>query len=304
MLRLDLMRLESPERFQLLCSRLARRAFPDAMPVAFASWDGGRDIIQMMHLDGDTLVHDVVWQAKFTDQLNATTKRSVHDSIATITDRRKTRIGRWILCLPIDPTGVFLDWLAKEIPSAWKWEVWGATTLLELLENNPDITETFFYAAYEELRQYFVVENLELVRFLLDPACQWKQSDPKVLHFSSKNVISPDLVLDIIVRNSGRVDAVLFGLEVEFIDWEPKMHGLPGEGLLFPQITYDISINRGRPGLYRSVLEPPLVVGAASVERFKIRIRDTGYAWRGTIVLSLDYGNENYLRLPALRLYT
>lgn len=298
------MRLQSPERFQTLCSRLARRAFPDAMPVAFASWDGGRDIIQMMHLEGETLVHDVVWQAKFTDRLDATTKRAIRESIATIAERGNVKIGRWILCIPVDPTGVFLEWLAKEIPPEWKWEVWGATTLLELLEENPDITEQFFYAVYEELRRQFAVEKLELVRFQLDPACQWEQRDPDVLNFFIRGrVRSPDFVLDIIVRNVGRVDAVLLALEVDFIDWEPKMHGIPGQGLLFPQITYEISINHGRPDTYRSVCEPPLVVRAGGVERFKIRIRDTGYAWRGTIELTLDYGDEKRLRLPALRLY-
>lgn len=304
MLQLDLMRLQSPERFQTLCSRLARRAFPEAMPVAFASWDGGRDIIQMMHLEGDKLVHDVVWQAKFTDRLDSTTKRAIRESIATITDRGNIKVGRWILCIPVDPTGVFLEWLAKELPPEWKWNVWGATTLLELLEENPDITEQFFYAVYEDLRRQFAVEKLELVRFQLDPACQWEQRDPDVLNFFIRGrVRSPDFVLDIIVRNVGRVDAVLLALEVDFIDWEPKMHGIPGQGLLFPQITYEISINHGRPDTYRSVCEPPLVVRAGGVERFKVRIRDTGYAWRGTIELTLDYGDEKRLRLPALRLY-
>ena len=304
MLHLDLMRLENPERFQILCSRLARRVFPEALPVAFASWDGGRDIIELTRLEGETFVHEAVWQAKFTNRLNASTKRAIHDSIATITERGNVRVGRWILCIPVDPTGVFLEWLAKEIPETWKWEVLGETILLDLLEKNPDITESFFYPVYEELRQYFAVENLELVRFLLDPSCEWRQHDPSVLHFASRNVLSPDLVFDIIVRNTGRVDAVLLALEVEFIDWEPKMHGLPGQGLLFPQITYKISINHGKPDIYRSVCDPPLVVHAGSVERFKIRICDTGYAWHGTIEVTLDYGNEKRLRLPALKLYT
>ncbi len=305
MLHLDLMRLQSPERFQTLCSRLARRVFPDALPVAFASWDGGRDIVQLTHVENETLVHEIVWQAKFTNRLDATTKRSIRDSIATITERGHVKVDRWILCIPVDPTGVFLDWLAREVPAMWKWEVWGATILLELLERNPDVTETFFYAAYEELRQQFAVEKLELVRFLLDPSCEWDQRDPNVLHFFIRgSVRSPDFVLDVIVRNTGRSDAVLLALEAQFIDWEPKMHGLPGQGLLFPQIIYKVSINHGRPGIYRSVCEPPLVIRAGGVERFKIRICDTGYAWRGTIEVILDYGNEKRLRLPAFRLYT
>lgn len=255
-------------------------------------------------MEGETLVHEAVWQAKFTDRLDRTTKRSIKESIAAIRKRENINVGKWILCIPVDPTGVFLDWLARELPATWKWEVWGATILLKKLEENPDITETFFYVAYEELRQYFAVEKLELVRFLLDPACEWSQPDANVLHFSSRNVSAPDLVFDVIVKNVGRIDAVLLALEAHLFDCERVLHGLPGEGLLFPQITYKVSINHGQPGFYRSSCEPPLIVHASSVERFKIRINDTGYAWRGTMVVTLDYGGGKRLRLPALRLYT
>jgi hypothetical protein len=41
-----------------------------------------------------------------------------------------------------------------------------------------------------------------------------------------------------------------------------------------------------------------------SVERFKIRLTDTGYAWYGSVAITLDYGKGKLLRLPALRLYT
>src|SRR5438094_4147697 len=153
MLQLDLMALDD-KRFQLLCSRLARRSFPGAMPINFASWDGGRDIVQMVHMDGETLVHDVVWQAKFTDRLNSATKKSIVESIETIRGRLDVKVRKWILCLPIDPTGPFLDWLAGTLSSTdWQWEVWGETILLALLEKNPDIVESFFYPVYEELRR-------------------------------------------------------------------------------------------------------------------------------------------------------
>jgi len=303
MLRLDLMRLESAERFQLLCARIARRSFPDAIPLAFASWDGGRDIVRMGRLENGVLIHDIVWQAKFTDRLNSTTQRAIRGSIASIQNNAQAPVSRWILCLPIDPTGVFLDWLARELPTNWKWDVWGATTLLEKLEANPDLVEIFFYAAYEELRQIFAVERLELIRFQLDGSCQWSQLDSKILNFKSRNVKSPDLVFDLIVRNSGRTDAVLMSIEVQVIERESKLHGYPGEGLLFPQVTYEVSVNEGRVGTYRSICEPPLIVHGDSVERFKIRIRDTGYGWSGTILVTLDYGSDKRLRLPALRLY-
>ncbi|WP_437916531.1 metallophosphoesterase [Sorangium sp. So ce302] len=303
-IQIDLMQLGDEKRFQDLCTRLARRIFPDTMPIAFASWDGKRSIVAMMGIRDNVPVSEAVWQTKFTDRFDAPTKQLIRESIATIRDLEHTKIDRWILCVPVDPTDAFIDWLTKEVPETWRLEVWGATAIRELLQKNPDLVETFFYATHEELQQFFAVENIELVRFMIDPSCQWLQADPQVLHFSiSDNVESPDLVLDIIVRNSGEVDAILLGFAVNFIEWEVKPHGIPGSGLLFPQITYEISINHGRPGTYRSVCEPPLIVRAGSVERFKIRVRDTGYAWRGTIAVTLDFGNGKRLRLPFFRLY-
>lgn len=312
MLKLDLMRLETPERFQMLCSRLARREFPDALPLAFSSWDGGRDILRLVkYTVGERprdvkLDHDIIWQAKFTDDLGATTRRSVQRSIASVVDRQDMTVRRWILCLPVDPTGVFHDWLAEELqPTGWNWEIRGASIILEALESNPDLVETFFWAAYEELRKYFRVDDLELFDLRLDPDCEWDQFDKYVLAFARRgNVASPDLVLDLIVRNVGTVDAVVLALMATVTESEIDPHGLPGEGLLFPQITYDVSIHGGQPGAYSSRCEPPLVVKAGGVARFKIRIRDTGYSWRGNVVLGLDCGNGRALRLPAIRLYT
>lgn len=298
------MQIESPERFQLLCSRLARREFPNAMPVNFSSWDGGRDILLCPTFDKGIIKHDTVWQVKFTRNLGATTKRAIQESIASITNQDNMEIAKWILCMPVEPTGKFLNWLATQIPTNWEWQVWGKAIITELLEKNPDITHAFFYPVYEELRNHFAVENLELERFILDPSCEWKQPDSKILHFYiSNNVASPDFILDIIVKNTGESDALLQALEVDFIEWEPKMHGIPGEKLLYPQITYKVSINHGKPALYRTICEPPLIVTAKSFERFKICICDTGYAWRGTITITLDYGREKRLCLPYLRLY-
>jgi hypothetical protein len=299
------MHLENGERFQLFCARLVRREFPTAMPLAFASWDGGRDIVQMMQMQGDQIVHGAVWQAKFTDSLDSTTKRAIRESIDTIRQRPEVVVRRWILCMPVDPTGVFLDWLAGEVPSDWKWEVWGETILLEKLEKNPDIIESFFYPVYEQLRRIFMVEQLELVRFQLDEECQWHQFDPQILHFGPiGNVVSPDLVLDVIVRNTGRLDSALLAIEVQVFDWEIKPHGVPGEGLLFPQYTYRVSIRGGEPGKHRADCEPPLVIKGESLERFKIRVTDTGYSWRGNLAVTLDYGIGKRLRLPVMRLLT
>jgi hypothetical protein len=306
MLKLDLMRLETPQRFQALCTRLVRREFPDALPTNFASWDGGRDILRLDELIDGKLVHHAVWQAKFTNRLDAATKRAIAESISTITRNAAIKVKRWILCLPVDPTGHFLDWLAREVARAgWTPEVWGSSVLLEKLEHQSDLIENFFWADFEELRRHFRADDLELLELHLDESCQWEQRDRKVLAFSStENVDSPDLVLDVIVRNVGTVDGVIVGLVVDFVEWECNPHGYPGTGLLFPQVTYAVSINRGRPGTYTARCEPPLIIRGGSVERFKIRLCDTGYAWRGTIVVSLDYGRGRTLRLPAMRIYT
>jgi hypothetical protein len=216
-------------------------------------------------------------------------------------------VRKWILCLPGDPTGVFHDWLAKEMRSTgWEWSIWGASIILEKLEldTNRDLVETFFWATYEELRRYFHVDDLELLDIHLDDACQWTQHDPKVLTFVGGGVLSPDLVLDLIVRNVGTVDAVMMGLRVSVLESEPDPHGLPGDGLLFPQITYEVSINGGQPGTYTARCDPPLVIKGHSPERFKIRLRNTGYSWRGTIAIGLDYGKGRMLPLPAMRIYT
>ena len=77
----------------------------------------------------------------------------------------------------------------------------------------------------------------------LDSTCQWRQGDPNVLGFSQQgNAKSSDLLLDLIVRNTGTVGTALTGIEAEIFDWRPKLHGLPGEGLLFSQITYVVSV--------------------------------------------------------------
>ena len=123
-----------------------------------------------------------------------------------------------------------------------------------------------------------------------------------MLCFSRRgNVRSADLVLDVIVRNTGTIGVALTGIQAEVFDWRLKMHGLPGDGLLFPQITYAVSIRGGKSGVYFAECEPPLLVEAGDLERFKIRITDTGYAWNGGLRVSLQTGPLEKLTLPALR---
>ena len=91
---------------------------------------------------------------------------------------------------------------------------------------------------------------------------------------------------------------------MEVRDSTRVLHGLPGEGLLFPQITYSVSINEGEPGCYATVCEPPLVVKGQGLERFKVRLVDTGYAWTGAVQVLLGYARNRRLELPWLRIVT
>ena len=312
-LPLDLMLLETPNRFQDMCFRLARLKFPKAQPVNFASWDRGRDIVEFSSHAGRG---DVIWQCKFTKDLGATTRKAVLKSLETLdrhygqkTSKRhpnRHKIARWILCLPVDPTGVFQEWLKKTLADrSINWEVWGKTELLRMLEQNRDVLESFFFRVYAELRDHFRTDELELVRFKLDSACGWLQPDSKVLHYSPKaNVASSDLLLDVVIRNLGTVETVITGLQADIRERTPILHGFPGEGLLLPKITYKISLRKGRPGVSETEFDDLLRVKPGEVERFKIRLVDTGYAWTGFVRLALRFGKSGRLHFPSLRLST
>jgi len=307
MLDLDLMLLREPDRFEKLCFRLARYEFPDAKPWLTArSWDGGRDVVvpDVEFCFGGDPRRDVVFQCKFMKNLTAAKPKIAESLDALVKNGPCT--ARWILCLPVEPSGKFLDWLKGECGRRKiEWFVWGRSELLARLEQHPDLVETFFYHLYAELASYFRSDHLELHDLKLDPECEWKQPDAEVLLFSPRgHVHSADLVLDLIVRNSGTVGLAITQIQAEVFDWHWKPHGLPGEGLLFSQITYAVSIQNGEPGKYTARCEPPLKVKGGDVERFKIRITDTGYAWNGGLRVSLWAGPEEKLALPALRIRT
>jgi hypothetical protein len=186
------MDLETPERFQQLCFRLARRRFPSAVPVKYGAWDLGADIVNFNFNGGPGTI---IWQCKFTNDLGSNTRKAIRDSLRTGQEnfankspggrRRRRSRTLWILCLPVDPTGHFTQWLRKETAAtAFDLEVWGRTELLAMLEQNGDLVETFFFEKYESLRAYFQTDDLELVHPELDPTCAWKRSDPQTLEFS------------------------------------------------------------------------------------------------------------------------
>lgn len=183
--------------------------------------------------------------------------------------------------------------------------IWGRKELLRRLEKHPDVADTFFYPVYAEMARYFRSASLELVQVRLDKTCQWEQPDDDVLVFGrAGNVDSPDLVLDVIVRNTGTVDTAITDFEAEVFDWRMKLHGFPQQGLLFSQITYRVSIKGGTEGRHNAPCDPPLIVGAARVTRFKIRVTDTGYSWNGAVRIRLRAGSRERLALPAMRLFT
>jgi hypothetical protein len=302
MLDLDLMLLRNPERFQHMCTRLARYEYPTTKPVAYSTHDGGRDAIALLGVDP---VEMVVFQCKFVAQPSKA-KRQVLESLDAL-DQRETGcpIVHWILCLPVDPTGVFIDWLAIQTEKRQRsHEIWGRTELLARLERHPDVIDAFFYGVYSELSQYFRSTRLELFKMALDGESEWRQPDEKVLGFASANRISPDLVFDVIIRNRGSIATAITAIEAEVFDWDWKPHGLPGDGLLFPQVEYRVSIHGGQPGTYRTDCETPLAVAPGGLVRFKIRVTETGYAWNGALRLTLVAGPDERLVLPAMRIWT
>lgn len=299
MLNLDLAVLGSPTRFQSMCLRLARYDFPKEVAVA-PSWDGGRDAVIL----GSAAYGDIVIQCKFIHSLTQAKPKIIKSLDALATNGRPTR--KWILCLPVDPSGVFLNWLSGQLAERRiKWDLWGRSELLIRLEQHRDVLETFFYPVVSELASYFRTDHLELYRLHLVPECQWSQPDSRTLIFERRgNVRSPDLVLDVIVRNTGTIGLAVTGIKAEVFDRRTQMHGLPGDGLLFSQIIYRVSIHGGGSGVYFTECEPPLLVKAGEPERFKICVTQTGYAWNGGLRLSLQAGDAESLALPALRVFT
>lgn len=293
-LPLDLSLLESDERFQQMCFRLASKEYPSAIPVAVGSWDRGRDVI----LFGSD-VGDVVWQCKFTRRNLSQIKSKIVESLDSLDPERE--ISKWILCLSVDATGAFLDWLRETVAKYHfirSWEVWGRESLLERLEKSPDVLEMFFYPVWKALEVKFRTEELELIGYELDPACGWKQLDRGALQFAQSNGADNDLLIDVIVRSRGTIQSLVHSIRVELSEVRRDLRGLPGTGLLWPQYTYTISLAGGMPGTRVEPLEPPVLVDPGAHQRFKVKCTDTGYAWRGFLRLAVLYGDGKELVLP------
>src|SRR5437016_14680543 len=113
-----------------MCYYLARREFPGAVPVAHGSWDGGRDVVMFARTGGD-----VVWQCKFTQRSLSELKPRVVESLKALNPSRP--IAKWILCVSVEGSGSFLDWLREtvsaECPFIAVWELLDKHTLLARL---------------------------------------------------------------------------------------------------------------------------------------------------------------------------
>lgn len=302
LLGIDLFLLENSERFQQMCFRLARKEYRRALPLNFHSWDGGRDVISFTG-DGE----DIIWQAKFVKKFDSSAKKAITESLDSLDRERISRKPTWVLCVPIDLTAKTIDWLHGEvIRRGLILDLWSKSVLIEKLERSPDVVQTFFYPVLAELRRVFSDDTLELMRFERgDASQQWIQPDPKTLCFVQLPMVeSSDMVFDVIVRNLGDLDTIVTRVQATVFDWFPKLHGIPGEGLLLPQYEYVVSLKGGSPGRHEIKCEPPLRIKAKSVERFSLRVTDTGYSWIGGVQFALGYGAERWLQMPAIRLAT
>jgi len=280
-----------------MCFYVAREAFPQAIPVAHGSWDGGRDIVLFACEEGD-----IVWQCKFTQRSLSELKPRILESLDAL--KRSQPIAKWILCVPMECSGVFLDWLRDIIRTNYSfigaWEIWDKQELLKRLDKSPDVLEAFFYPVWKALESRFRTEELELVQYGLDPECGWKQPNSSILFFRQVKGTAADLVVDIIVRSRGTIQSLLRSIRVEVVHVRHHLRGLPGTELLYPQHTYTVSLRGGKPGSWVEMLEPPLIVGAGSHQRFKIKLTNLGYAWTGYVRIILLYGSNLELRLPSI----
>ena len=146
MLDLDLTLLREPKRFEQMCFRLARYEFPDVIPLA-QSWDGGRDLVVFERVRGQN--GDVVFQCKFVKDLIAAKRKIAKSLDALVKNGRHT--AQWILCVPVEPSGTFMDWVNGELQSRGiAGSLWAPSELLVRLEQRRDVLETFFYFVFAE----------------------------------------------------------------------------------------------------------------------------------------------------------
>ncbi len=89
--------------------------------------------------------------------------------------------------------------ITSDYPFIVSWELWDKQSLLQRLDQHQDVLEVFFHPIWKSLESRFRTEELELVRYELEPDCGWKQPDPTSLQFTQSIEATSDLVIDIVV---------------------------------------------------------------------------------------------------------
>jgi len=178
------------------------------------------------------------------------------------------------------------------------WEVWGREKLLERLDEHHDVLHVFFYPIWKSLELRFRTDQLELVQYGVAKGCGWRTADSHSLYCFQRKGANSDLVFDIVVRSCGSVQSLLRSIRLQTRDVRRHLRGIPGEGLLWSQRTYAISLKGGTPGVRVTRLDPPLTIDAGKHQRFKVRLTSSGYAWTGYVRLTLLYGRKSELPLP------
>jgi hypothetical protein len=299
MISLNLSLLENGARFQSLCFRVAKKEFPNCIPVAIGSRDNGIDILQF----NDGTNKDIVWQCKFTKANSLSSlKPKIISSFKSL--NRHQIINKWILCISKEATMKFIEWISetiKDYPFIKSFEIWDETIILEKLENYPDIVEIFFYRNFRELEKFFCTAELELMNIKIGKKRSWVDNDSEVLQYSRKHNDESDMIIDIIIKNKGSVEVMLSELSAQVYEVNRILRGIP-ESLLLPKITYEISIHQGVEGKYRKRLEPPFLIKPKTHERFKIKLRNVGYAWVGKVKISIKYNKDKILNCPTILL--
>ena len=64
-----------------------------------------------------------------------------------------------------------------------------------------------------------------------------------------------------------------------------------------------VLLQGGKVGILLAVCEPPVVIKGGNLERFKVRVTDTGFAWNGRLRLTLLADKVEKLQLPAIRVF-
>ncbi|MCK4250378.1 hypothetical protein KAX97_02970 [candidate division WOR-3 bacterium] len=294
--------INSPSKFEYLCLRLAWKKFPELSKPFELTGDEGMDGVVYYGKKGN-----IVLQCKyFIRGIQAAQRKQTLESLAVLNPALKIR--KWILCLPVNPPGAFLNWLNNQIRENFKqikeMEIWDATKLVYMLDKNRDVRDAFFYPLYKEFVRTFRTDELELISFRLSTESKgWIQSKEGLFIGPSKENRG-DPILDIIVRNNGMVTTILHKVTLEVNDVHRVLRGIPGARLLNSLKTYNLPLDNATKNKVSIRMDPEIEIAAGGVAKFRVRLTEPGFAWIGAIRLSVVYGTRKILKLPWVRIST